>query len=188
MLTMNRSKGVFSDTYADMIRNSINNTQTLYDKLSTVQTKTNFQNGALDQQLKQVSRLMEVGPSLGTERAGFIVSVGGWDMHHSYEGFANKVSGVNNAVKAFADEMKLKGKWNDVTVVMISEFGRSLTTNGLGTDHAWGGNYFVAGGDVKGGQILGEYPKEVKAGSYLNLGRGRMLPTTSWEAIWNGIS
>ena len=41
---------------------------------------------------------------------------------------------------------------------------------------------------MKGGQILGEYPRELKAGSYLNLGRGRMLPTTSWEAIWNGIS
>ena len=51
-----------------------------------------------------------------------------------------------------------------------------------------GGNYFVTGGAVKGGQILGEYPREVKAGSYLNLGRGRMLPTTSWEGIWNGVA
>ena len=50
------------------------------------------------------------------------------------------------------------------------------------------GNYFVAGGSVKGGQILGEYPKRVKWGSYLNLGRGRMLPTTPWEAVWNGIA
>jgi uncharacterized protein (DUF1501 family) len=68
-----------------------------------------------------------------------------------------------------------------------SDFGRTLTTNGDGTDHAWGGNYFVAGGAVRGGQILGEYPADLSENGTFNIGRGRLVPGTSWEAVWNGI-
>ena len=70
----------------------------------------------------------------------------------------------------------------------ISDFGRTLTSNGKGTDHAWGGNYFIAGGGVKGKKIFGKYPEELGANSDLNVGRGRILPTTSWEAMWNSIA
>ena len=69
----------------------------------------------------------------------------------------------------------------------ISDFGRTLTSNGLGTDHGWGGNMFVFGGSVRGGQILGTYPSELGDNSPVNLGRGRVLPTSSWEAVWSGL-
>ena len=48
--------------------------------------------------------------------------------------------------------------WDDTVVVVQSEFARTLTSNGAGTDHAWGGNTLVLGGSVKGGRILGSYP------------------------------
>ena len=41
---------------------------------------------------------------------------------------------------------------------------------------------------MKGGRILGEYPSDLTEKSRLNLGRGRIQPTTSWEALWNGIA
>ena len=44
------------------------------------------------------------------------------------------------------------------------------------------------GGQVKGGQIVGQYPSDISEESELNLGRGRMLPTTSFDAIWSGIA
>ena len=79
--------------------------------------------------------------------------------------------------------------WDSVTVVTVSEFGRTLTSNGLGTDHAWGGHHAVLGGSVSGGKILGNYPLDLAAGpTSLNIGRGRMIPTVPWEAIWHGIS
>lgn len=45
----------------------------------------------------------------------------------------------------------------------------------------------IMGGDVKGRQILGEYPTDLTPAGLLVDGRGRFLPTTSWDSIWNGI-
>jgi hypothetical protein len=50
--------------------------------------------------------------------------------------------------------------WEDVLVVSISEFGRTLTDNGQGTDHAWGGNHFLAGGGIHGGTQREEEGRE----------------------------
>ena len=83
--------------------------------------------------------------------------------------------------------MKEKGMWNDVIVVTASDFARTLTDNGLGTDHGWGGVGLVLGGDVKGGQILGEYPSDISEGSSLR-DRRAMIPTTSYESVWNAIA
>ena len=76
-----------------------------------------------------------------------------------------------------------------VAIATLSDFGRTLTSNGRGTDHAWGGNHVVMGGEVRGGQILGAYPSTLTESDAnpLNIGRGRLIPTTPWEAMWNGL-
>ena len=58
-------------------------------------------------------------------------------------------------------EMVAQGQWENITVVVVSDFGRTLTTNSQGTDHAWGGHYMVLGGDVRGKQMLGKYPSRL---------------------------
>ena len=85
-------------------------------------------------------------------------------------------------------ELKAEGVWNDVVLVVVSDFGRTLNSNGQGTDHAWGGNYLVMGGGVKGGQILGDYPSGLGDDSDCNIGNGVLLPTTPWEAMWQPIA
>ncbi len=53
---------------------------------------------------------------------------------------------INEGLEAFATEMKHMGLWNSVTMIQASDFARTLTPNsGLGTDHAWGGNYMMMG-------------------------------------------
>ena len=95
---------------------------------------------------------------------------------------------LNTSFTAFSDEMKHLGLWNNVTVVIVSDFGRTLTANsGYGSDHAWGGNYFVMGGAVKGGRINGEYPSDITVDGPVNIGRGRIMPTSSWETIMNSV-
>ena len=98
------------------------------------------------------------------------------------------LSTLDQAIKCFADELKAQKVWLNTTVVVASEFGRSLTANGNGVDHGWGGNYFVFGGAVKGGHILGEYPDDLSLESRFNVGRGRILPTTPWESVWNAVA
>ena len=79
------------------------------------------------------------------------------------------------------------GLWEQVVLLSASDFGRTLSSNGLGTDHGWGGNNFLIGGGLSGGKVLGSYPNatQLGKGGALNIGRGRVIPTTSWEAVWH---
>jgi len=85
--------------------------------------------------------------------------------------------------------MKAQGAWDDVTIVMVSEFARTLAGNtGVGSDHAWGGNYFIAGGEVDGKRILGTYPETFSYDGPLVFEPGIVLPTQSWDTLWNGVA
>jgi len=95
---------------------------------------------------------------------------------------------VDASLMAFANEMKAKNTWNSVTLIETSDFARTNSPNGnAGSDHAWGGNYIMMGGGVKGGQLVGTYPS-LREGALLNIGRGRMIPTKSWESVFLPIA
>ena len=70
------------------------------------------------------------------------------------------------------------GVFNEVTTFTTSDFGRTLTSNGKGSDHGWGGHHIVMGGSVNGGSIYGDYPI-LSATNPLDVGRGVYAPTTS---------
>ena len=91
-------------------------------------------------------------------RLGF-VDVGGWDTHVSQGsttgGLANNLKNLGEGLAAYADAMG--DAWNDTTVVVLSEFGRTFRENGdHGTDHGHGTVHWVLGGKVAGGRIAGE--------------------------------
>lgn len=95
---------------------------------------------------------------------------------------------LNKTLKAFVDEMKAQGVWDRVTLVVTSDFARTLTANlNKGSDYAWGGNYFVMGGSVDGGKVHGDYPADITSASPLHIGRGRLISSLSWESIMNSI-
>jgi uncharacterized protein (DUF1501 family) len=127
-------------------------------------------------------------------REVFYVSEHGFDSHFVAmkpgTTVYSRLQSVDNAVRRLEEEMKAEGIWDDVVVVSASDFGRKLVSNGGGTDHAWGGHYFIAGGSVKGGQILGQYPSRLDETSELNIfnSGGRFIPSTSWEAVWHPIA
>lgn len=137
-----------------------------------------------------VSSIMQLKDTLGNDRQFFFVETGGWDTHtQQLTADATLIPELNAAIDAFTKEMKAHGFWDDVVVVGTSEFARTLTINGsAGSDHGWGGNYFILGGAVRGGKILGEYPDNLTEDGPLNVGRGRFIPTTSWDSIWNAIA
>jgi len=79
-----------------------------------------------------------------------------------------------------------------VTAFTASDFGRTLDSNGEGSDHGWGAHHVVVGGAVKGGELYGEWPDTVLRGP-LDVGRGNLLPTTAVDqlvgtlATWFGV-
>jgi uncharacterized protein (DUF1501 family) len=102
---------------------------------------------------RRIARLMRERYHLG------FVDVGGWDTHVGQGGasgyLANRLAELGKGLAAYVDEMG--PAWNDSSVVVISEFGRTFKENGnRGTDHGHGSVYWVLGGSVRGGRIAGE--------------------------------
>jgi uncharacterized protein (DUF1501 family) len=103
-------------------------------------------------------------------RLGFI-DIGGWDTHVGQGGatgtLATKLGELGRGLAGFAQEMG--AAWQDTTVVVVSEFGRTFRENGnRGTDHGHGSVYWVMGGAVKGGRIAGEQQDITQATLFQN--------------------
>ena len=141
-------------------------------------------------QFEQVAKLVRGRDQLGSSRAAFHVQLEGFDTHSDNgPAYADLAKQVDEALACFKKEMQAQGMWDSVVVVQASEFGRTLTSNGQGTDHGWGGNVFVAGGSVKGGQVLGKFPSDITQTSPLSIDEmGRLIPTTAWESLWLGVA
>lgn len=113
----------------------------------------------LAKQLHLVARLIASREELGMSRQVFFVLMGGFDTHSDQgEREPGLMRELNDAVVAFQDTIDDIGVANSVTSFTASDFGRTLTSNGNGTDHGWGGHNFVFGGAVDGGRIVGQMP------------------------------
>jgi uncharacterized protein (DUF1501 family) len=132
--------------------------------------------------------------ALGMSRQIFFVSTGGFDSHDNL--LADQpglVGNISVSLQSFYDAMVEIGMANSVTSFTHSDFGRTLTSNGDGSDHAWGGNQIIVGGAVRGGDIYGQYPSLVLNGPQ-DVSGGRLIPTVSADqyaatlANWFGVS
>jgi len=140
-------------------------------------------------QFQQVARLTKNRDGFEAQRDVFYTQIGGFDTHSDNgPALTALLTQIDDAIGCFKSEMDSQAIWNNVTIVSASEFSRTLTSNGLGTDHAWGGNHFILGGSVKGGIIHGQYPDDLTDQGTLNIGRGRLIPTTPWEGLWNAMA
>ncbi|MEP6943712.1 MAG: DUF1501 domain-containing protein [Betaproteobacteria bacterium] len=143
-------------------------------------------------QLHSVAAMIAARQSLGVSRQIFFVSMGGFDNHGDQFGrdavtgnktllagtHFNLLAQLDGALKVFYDATVAMGVDNNVTTMTMSDFGRTLKSNGNGSDHGWGEHAFVLGGGVNGGRILGEMPP-VALNTSVDVGQGRLLPTTA---------
>ncbi len=168
--------------------------------LSGVTLATTFPPGSLGDQLKMVARLIGARSSLGTKRQVFMVSIGGFDLHDNLIAQHPALLGsVSDAMAAFYNATVELGVASKVTAFTASDFGRTLQSNGDGSDHGWGSHHFVVGGAVKGKAFYGTAPA-VSLGNTAapedqgHVGQGRLLPTTSVDqyaatmANWFGVA
>lgn len=187
-LSRDVSGSMFAETWGGILENAMNETFTLSDFLKRVNVRPFKSNAGLSKQFYQVAKLIKARNLLGHDRQAFFVQIHGLDTHNNNQQVVqSKLREINAAIDSFVAEMRAQNIWNSVTIVQASEFGRTITSNGGGTDHGWGGHYMVLGGGIKGKRILGEYPDDLTSSGKLNVGRGRFLPVVSWEAVWNGV-
>lgn len=185
-------------TYSSTAKNSMASFEIFKEALKRVPTiQTSFPNTGLSRDLLAITKVMSVRQQLGAKRQIFFVNIGGWDMHDGLMGGLNNMLPiVSQAMKAFYDSTVELGIAENVTTFTISDFARTLTSNGNGSDHAWGGNNMIMGGAVNGGRIFGAYPKmDVSNSNALNVSfRGNFIPAVSTDemyaelALWYGVS
>jgi len=130
---------------------------------------------------RRIAKLMEQRFNVG------FVDVGGWDTHVGEGGakgyLAGRLEQLGHGISAIADQ--LGPAWSDTVVVVISEFGRTFRENGnRGTDHGHGTVYWVLGGGVRGGRILGEQQRVEAATLFQN----RDYPVLNeYRAVFGGL-
>ncbi len=158
---------------------------------------------SLAEQLAMVARLIKVRAALGQSRNVFFVSLGGFDTHatqmsdNTQPRLLRRVSRALGAFYKALEEMSLE---NNVTTFTMSEFGRTLNSNGDGSDHGWGSVSLVMGGAINnagalnsGGRLVGLFPDQTLNGAD-SFSRGQMIPTTTADSVastlagWMGVS
>ncbi len=192
---------VFGTAPASGSYNASNDPKLQYDNPLTGARAAN----SLAQQLQIVARMIDAGISgaTGVRRQVFFVSMGGFDSHDlQNRNQADLMARLAQAMSYFDTTLGALGARGNVTTFTASDFGRTFTSNGDGTDHGWGSHHLVMGGSVIGGDLYGRYPTLALKnannnnfdGSADQLGNGAMLPGSSVDQLgatlgrWFGLT
>ncbi|WP_346348082.1 DUF1501 domain-containing protein [Shewanella abyssi] len=173
---------------------AIDNNDELYLALTASEEGAIFSNTLLSKKLQMVAKMISVNSKLNVKRQLFFVDMGGFDTHdNQVEKQPQLFSELANAMVEFDNAMQQQGMQDSVTSFTLSDFARSLSSNGDGTDHAWAGNQMVMGGAVNGGDIYGKLAS-FSLNSEFDVGGGRFIPQIANEqyfatlAKWYGAS
>jgi uncharacterized protein (DUF1501 family) len=208
------SSSVFAQDYAGVVRRSMDVAEVLNAAYAATPASnipapppfTNPVGGDIEQnvlatQLHTVARAIAAGPGLGLRRQIFFVSLSGWDTHNLQNlNHPALLARLAHAMAYFDSVLGSVGGADirdRVTAFTMSDFSRTFTTNGDGTDHAWGGHHFIMGGAVRGSNVFGQYPTlGVDQGSFVNPDSARniTIPTSSVDQYaatlgrWFGVA
>ena len=181
--------------YSARMRKAINNAKTFSEAMQQApEIQTAFIDQRLSTALHQVARVISVREILGATRQTFFLHIGGWDHHDEVlNNQARMLPYVSRAMARFRDALRELNVYDKVTTFTISDFARTLTSNGKGSDHGWGSHHLVMGGAVNGGEMYGTYPT-LHQNHPMDTGRGVFMPTTSTEeyfaemSLWFGVA
>jgi len=194
LISRTDSPGLFEQSVTQVVARSIDANQKMSAALSAAPpVSTAFPSTALGGQLRMVARMLSARAGLGAKRQVFFVGLGGFDLHDRLLIDHPALLGqVADALAAFHQATVELGVAANVTTFTASDFGRTITSNGDGSDHGWGSHHFVLGGAVRGQQYYGTIPVWANNGPD-DVGQGRLLPTTGVDQLaatlagWFGV-
>jgi uncharacterized protein (DUF1501 family) len=176
IMTSDRTQTLEKD-YNSINKRAADSAQALNAALGGVALTTTFPNSGLGTQLRNVARIIAARSALGSRRQVFHVSIGGFDQHSGLVGGHGPLwATISQAAGAFYAATEEIGMADKVTTFTASDFGRTLNSNGDGSDHGWGAHHLVIGAAVKGGDVFGAFPAVVLGGPE-DVGRGNLLPS-----------
>ena len=185
---------LFQQAFATKNRNALDASSAFSSAIAAQTVNTVFSPNRISQSFQMVAKTIAARNTLGAKRQTFFIMFGGFDHHDELlNSHALMLPVISRAMSEFDLAMTELGLHDKVTTFTASDFARTLSSNGKGTDHAWGSNQMVMGGAVKGGNLYGTYP-DLSLGSDLDTGRGRLIPSLSTDeyfaelARWFGVS
>jgi uncharacterized protein (DUF1501 family) len=180
--------------YAARVRRAMDNEAMVNSALDGAPPlTTTFPDTSLGRQLRMVARLINARGALQMDRQIFFVAQGGYDTHAAQlADHPELLTDLSESLSAFYAAMGSLNLGNDVTTFTASDFGRTLTINGDGTDHGWGAHHFVVGDAVQGGRIFGNMP-DLTVGGPDDADWGQIIPSLSVDqyaatlSTWYGL-
>jgi uncharacterized protein (DUF1501 family) len=180
--------------YRDQLRRTRDIAADLKAALATTTDQADFPDTPIGNQLRMVARLLSIRAQFGLSRQVFYVGHGGFDTHAGQLGeHPRLLEQMSDAIAAFQTAVNAMTLQNAVTTFTVSEFGRTLTNNGDGTDHGWGGHQLVVGGAVSGRAFYGHMPNLADTNNSDDLDTGQLIPQVAVEqfgatlAKWFGL-
>jgi uncharacterized protein (DUF1501 family) len=199
-LVQQSSGHVMENEYTRVTRRAVESEVAVTSALTTPMATAFPAGNNLADQLKMVARLIAGRNTLGAKRQVFFVSMGGFDLHDNLIANQPTLMGrLSTAMTAFHQATVDLGIADKVTAFTASDFGRTLASNGDGSDHGWGSHHLMVGGAVRGGAFYGAAPpvsngNTTAAEDQWHVGQGRLLPSTSVDqyaaslARWFGVA
>jgi uncharacterized protein (DUF1501 family) len=180
--------------YAAVMRRSMQNGSQINAALAAATPlATVFPDNHLGRQLRMVARLVNARAGLQMQRQIFFVGLGGFDTHATQlADHADRLDELDRALAAFHGATVEMGLADAITTFTASEFGRTTSVNGDGTDHGWGSHHLILGGGVNGRRIYGRMPR-LAVGGPDDAGWGQIIPTLAVDqyaatlARWYGV-
>lgn len=183
---------IFKKTYNSTIRKSTEMAVELNEHVFDFYGQNSWPcTGPNTSNFQAIAKIISRQNAMGFNRQIFFVQYGGWDLHDDgIARHADLLGGLSKELSDFNECLEAIGKQDEVLTFTMSEFGRTLTSNGNGTDHGWGGNVMVMGGPnvINGGQIFGSYPSLAVGSSQIAEERGMAIPTTSTDEYFAELS
>ena len=177
---------LLTQEYGRIVQNSLELSDNLREgaQIQEIELQTEFPNTRAGGLLNSVARLINARNGLQMPQQSFYLVLGGWDQHNNLlSSHTNTLGQLDGAMLAFYRALEEMGLQNQVTTFTNTDFGRTLTSNGDGSDHAWGGHQIIMGGAIDGGKVYGTYPRLTTADSQFVERRGALVPSTSMDQI-----
>ncbi len=188
----------FYNNYGSILRESIDSSReyrtALVDFDNNVGLDTTFSQTEFSQNLRMVAKSIAIGEGLGFQRQIYFIHVSNFDNHGELlNTHSGRMTEVSQGLSEFYAALEELNKQDNVVTFSMSDFGRTLTSNGQGSDHAWGSNAMVMGGNVVGQSVFGNYPSLSLSSDMVYSSKGILIPGLASDlyfaelAYWFGV-
>ena len=179
---------VFARDLADMARRGMDNLDAYNRIIENAPDIRGRSGSAISDGMARIAQTIGLNASFGVSRQVFYIKApGAYDSHGAQATTQGAKAETAVAMGEFMAEIEAMGLGDSVTLFTVSDFGRTVSTNGSGSDHGWGGHHFVTGGAVRGGRIIGTPPPYDDMSERYTDRRMRLIPDISVDQYVNTI-